>query len=139
MGLSFIRQTGLDLGVLFYVWVFVILASSSNGVNLTDGLDVLASGSTSMVLFVYAFVAFWMYRHTSVLEVGPACYRINVNASLDVAILAAAGAGATAGFLWWNAAPAKIFMGDTGSLALGGMVGALAIVTSTQLLLVVLG
>jgi phospho-N-acetylmuramoyl-pentapeptide-transferase len=141
-GLSFIRQTGLDLGVLFYVWVFVILASSSNGVNLTDGLDGLASGSSSMVMFGYVFIAFWMYRHTCFLESlesGAACYGIGVNASLDIAVLAAAGAGATAGFLWWNAAPAKIFMGDTGSLALGGMLGALAIVTSTQLLLVVLG
>ena len=137
-GLSFIRQTGLDLGVFFYVWVFVILASSSNGVNLTDGLDGLASGSTSMVLFGYVFIAFWQYRHACVLG-SAGCYAVNVNAALDLAIIAAAGAGATAGFLWWNAAPAKIFMGDTGALALGGMLGALAIVTSTQLLLVVLG
>jgi phospho-N-acetylmuramoyl-pentapeptide-transferase len=137
-GLSFIRQTGLDLGVFFYVWVFVILASSSNGVNLTDGLDGLASGSTSMVLFGYVFIAFWQYRHACVLG-SAGCYVVNVNAALDLAIVAAAGAGATAGFLWWNAAPAKIFMGDTGSLALGGMLGALAIATSTQLLLVVLG
>jgi phospho-N-acetylmuramoyl-pentapeptide-transferase len=136
-GLSFIRQTGLDLGVFFYVWVFVILASSSNGMNLTDGLDGLASGSSSMVMLGYVFIAFWQYRHPCVQGI-PGCYAVNVNAALDLAILAAAGAGATAGFLWWNAAPAKIFMGDTGSLALGGMLGALAIVTSTQLLLVVL-
>ena len=137
-GLSFIRQTGLDLGVFFYVWVFVILAASSNGVNLTDGLDGLASGSSSMVLFGFVFIAFWQYRHPCIQGL-PGCYVVNVNAALDLAIVAAAGAGATAGFLWWNAAPARIFMGDTGSLALGGMLGALAIVTSTQLLLVVLG
>ena len=137
-GLSFIRQTGLDLGVFFYVWVFVILASSSNGVNLTDGLDGLASGSSIMVFSGFVFIAFWQFRHPCSLGV-PACYGIDVNQSLDVAIVAAAATGAAAGFLWWNAAPARIFMGDTGSLALGGLMGALAIVTQTQLLLVVLG
>jgi phospho-N-acetylmuramoyl-pentapeptide-transferase len=137
-GLSFIRSTGLDLGVLFFLWVFVILASSSNGVNLTDGLDGLASGSSIMVLSGFVFIGFWQFRHACSLGVS-ACYGIDVNAALDVAIVAAAAAGAAAGFLWWNAAPARIFMGDTGSLALGGLLGALAIVTRTQLLLVVLG
>ena len=138
-GLSFIRSTGLDLGVFFYVWIFVILASSSNSVNLTDGLDGLASGSSILVLSGYVFIAFWQYRHTCQLVPGDACYPIDTNAALDVAIVAGAAAGAAAGFLWWNAAPARIFMGDTGALALGGLMGALAIVTSTQLLLLVLG
>jgi phospho-N-acetylmuramoyl-pentapeptide-transferase len=138
-GISFIRETGLDLGVLFYVWVFVILASSSNGVNLTDGLDGLASGSSILVLSAYVFISFWQYRHSCALEAVDACYSVDVNAALDVAIVAGAAVGAAAGFLWWNAAPARIFMGDTGSLALGGLMGALAIVTNTQLLLVVLG
>ncbi len=137
--LSFIRATGLDLGVLFYVWVFVILAASSNGVNLTDGLDGLASGASILVLSAYVFIAFWQFRHTCALGPAPACYPVDVNAALDVAIVAGGAVGATAGFLWWNAAPARIFMGDTGALALGGLMGALAIVTSTQLLLVVLG
>jgi phospho-N-acetylmuramoyl-pentapeptide-transferase len=137
--LSFIRATGLDLGVFFYVWVFVILAASSNAVNLTDGLDGLASGASILVLSAYVFIAFWQFRHTCELGPSPACYPISVNAALDVAIVAGAAVGATAGFLWWNAAPARIFMGDTGALALGGLMGALAIVTSTQLLLVVLG
>lgn len=138
-GLSFVRETALDLGLLFYLWAFVILWSSSNGVNLTDGLDGLASGSSILVLSGYVFIAFWQYRHTCMLLPGPACYPVDVNAALDVAIVAAAAAGAAAGFLWWNAAPARIFMGDTGALALGGLIGALAIVTSTQLLLIVLG
>ncbi len=138
-GISFIRETGLDLGVFFYVWVFVILASSSNGVNLTDGLDGLASGSSILVLSAYVFIAFWQYRHPCALEAVDACYAVDVNAALDVGIVAAAAVGAAAGFLWWNAAPARIFMGDTGALALGGLMGALAIVTNTQLLLVVLG
>jgi phospho-N-acetylmuramoyl-pentapeptide-transferase len=85
------------------------------------------------------FIAFWQFRHTCALGPPAACYPIDVNAALDVAIVAGAGVGASAGFLWWNAAPARIFMGDTGALALGGLIGALAIVTHTQLLLIVLG
>jgi phospho-N-acetylmuramoyl-pentapeptide-transferase len=140
MELSFIRTTGVFLGVVFYVWVFVILSSSSNSVNLTDGLDGLASGSSILVLSAYVFISFWQYRHTCVFSpLSAGCYPVGINASLDVAIVAAGAAGATAGFLWWNAAPARIFMGDTGALALGGLIGALAIVTNTQLLLVVLG
>jgi phospho-N-acetylmuramoyl-pentapeptide-transferase len=139
--LSFVRETALDLGVLFYVWAFVILWSSSNGVNLTDGLDGLASGSSILVLSGYVFIAFWQYRHSCELDLLPVgvCYPISINAALDVAIVAGAAVGAAAGFLWWNAAPARIFMGDTGALALGGLIGALAIVTNTQLLLLVLG
>jgi phospho-N-acetylmuramoyl-pentapeptide-transferase len=139
--LSFVRETALDLGVVFYVWVFVILWSSSNGVNLTDGLDGLASGSSILVLSGYVFIAFWQYRHSCELDLlpGGVCYPISINDALDVAIVAGAAVGAAAGFLWWNAAPARIFMGDTGALALGGLIGALAIVTNTQLLLLVLG
>jgi phospho-N-acetylmuramoyl-pentapeptide-transferase len=137
--LSFVRGTGVDLGVLFYVWTFVILSSSSNAVNLTDGLDGLASGASILVLSAFVFISFWQFRHTCTLGPATACYPVDVNAALDVGIVAGAAVGAVAGFLWWNAAPARIFMGDTGSLALGGLLGALAIVTSTQLLLVVLG
>jgi phospho-N-acetylmuramoyl-pentapeptide-transferase len=138
--LSFIRDAGVNLGLGFYPWVFLILAASSNSVNLTDGLDGLASGATILVLSAYVYIAFWQYRHTcGVLGVGDACYPVGVNAALDTAIVAGGAVGAVAGFLWWNAAPAQIFMGDTGALALGGLIGALAIVTSTQLLLVVLG
>ncbi len=139
MELSFIRVTGVSLGLGFYAWVFVILSSSSNGVNLTDGLDGLASGSSILVLSAYVFISFWQYRHTCAFAPLPGCYDVDINASLDTAILAAGATGAAAGFLWWNAAPAQIFMGDTGALALGGLIGALAIVTDTQLLLVVLG
>ena len=137
--LSFIRDTGLNLGVVFYVWAFVMLTASSNAVNLTDGLDGLASGSSILVLAAYVFIAFWQFRHTCTLVPGSACYPINGDAALDTAIVAAGAMGAAAGFLWWNAAPARIFMGDTGSLALGGLMAALAIATNTQLLLVVLG
>ena len=137
--LSFIRDTGLDLGAFFYVWVFIMLAASSNGVNLTDGLDGLASGSSAMVFAAYVIIAFWQFRHACALLPAEGCYDVGVATSLDLAILSAAALGAVAGFLWWNAAPARIFMGDTGSLAIGGMAAALAIVTHTQLLLLVLG
>jgi len=139
--LSFIRDAGLRLGILFYVWVFVMVAASSNGVNLTDGLDGLASGSSALVLGAYVIIAFWEFRHTCDL-VGTSpdwCYPIEIGAAQDLAIVASGALGAVAGFLWWNAAPAKIFMGDTGSLALGGLLSALAIMTDTQLLLLILG
>jgi len=138
--LSFIRDTGLSLGIGFYVWAFVMVAASSNGVNLTDGLDGLASGSSALVLAAYLIISFWEFRHSCFLLPRPsACYPIHVGPALDVAIVSAGAMGAVAGFLWWNAAPAKIFMGDTGSLAIGGLLAALAIVTSTQLLLLILG
>ena len=136
--LSFVRQTALTLGPLFVVWVFFIMAGTSNGVNLTDGLDGLAAGSSALVFAAYVVIAFWQFRHPCVVGGGPGCYR-GVPDPLDLAIVAAAALGGCAGFLWWNAAPARIFMGDTGSLALGGALGALAVMTSTQLLLVILG
>ena len=137
--LSFIRDTGLKLGIVFYLWVFVMIAASSNGVNLTDGLDGLASGSAALVLAAYVIISFWQFRHPCAPEVAAACYPIGVGASLDLAIVSSGALGAVAGFLWWNAAPAKIFMGDTGALMLGGLLAALAIMTDTQLLLVILG
>jgi phospho-N-acetylmuramoyl-pentapeptide-transferase len=143
--ISFVRPSGLELGiVVFVLWVFVVLTSSSNAVNLTDGLDGLAAGSSILVLAGFLFIAFWQFRHTcDVLQGLPGpdtgCYRVDVLAMQDAAIVAAAMMGAAVGFLWWNAAPARIFMGDTGALALGGLFGALAITTNTQLLLVILG
>jgi phospho-N-acetylmuramoyl-pentapeptide-transferase len=99
-------------------------------VNLSDGLDGLAAGSAMYGFGAFVFIGFWQFRHQSCYGVGPA---------LDLSLIAAALAGACAGFLWWNAAPAKIFMGDTGSLALGTGLGALALTTNTQLLLPVVG
>lgn len=137
--LSFVRDTGLNLGFVFYVWVFVILASSANSVNLTDGLDGLASGSSLLVLSAYVFISFWQFRHACAAMPAEACYPVGANGALDAAVLAGGAVGAIAGFLWWNAAPARIFMGDTGALALGGLIAGLSVVTSTQLLLVLLG
>jgi phospho-N-acetylmuramoyl-pentapeptide-transferase len=139
--LSFVRDyTAITLGTVgFVVFAYLVVTATSNAVNLTDGLDGLASGTSVMVFAAYVVIAFW--------EFGNACTRHGVaHAScysardpLDVALVAAAAMGACFGFLWWNASPAKIFMGDTGSLALGGLLAGIAIVTRTELLLVVLG
>src|SRR5207237_9727428 len=118
--LSFIRDTGFRLGVVFYVWAFLMIAASANGVNLTDGLDGLASGSSALVLAAYLIISFWEFRHSCFLLPRPsACYPIHVGPALDVAIVSAGAMGAVAGFLCWNAAPPKSFMRDTGSLARG--------------------
>jgi phospho-N-acetylmuramoyl-pentapeptide-transferase len=136
--LSFVRQTALSMGpALFAVWVILMFAASTNGVNLTDGLDGLAAGSGALVFASYVVIAFWQFRHPCP-GGGPGCYG-GIPEPLDLAIIAAAGLGACAGFLWWNAAPAKIFMGDTGALALGAAFASLAVMTGTQLLLVILG
>jgi phospho-N-acetylmuramoyl-pentapeptide-transferase len=143
-GISFIRPldgTQLPL-ILFLVLVFLVVAATSNSVNLTDGMDGLASGSTVLVVSAYVVIAFWQFRHlcSSPPVNAAGCYHFPTGESpQDLAIVAAAVMGSTAGFLWWNAPPARIFMGDTGSLALGGTLAALALFTNTQLLLAVLG
>jgi phospho-N-acetylmuramoyl-pentapeptide-transferase len=121
----------------FVLFCCFIVVAWSNAVNLTDGLDGLAAGSVALVLGAYVIITFWQYRNACVTNPGRGCY--NVRDPLDVALVCASGAAACVGFLWWNAAPAKIFMGDTGSLALGGMLAGLSVVTSTELLMVVAG
>jgi phospho-N-acetylmuramoyl-pentapeptide-transferase len=119
------------------LFVFVVL-SMSNAVNLTDGLDGLATGTSVAVIGSYAFIAFWQYRHWDVDPAYQEPYAYEVRDPLEIAIIAAAAAAACFGFLWWNASPARIFMGDTGSLALGGLIAGLAFATRTVLLLPVL-
>ena len=116
------------------LFVFVVL-SMSNAVNLTDGLDGLATGTSVMVIGSYALVAFWQYRHWDVDPDYHGRYTYEVRDPLEIAIISAAVAAACFGFLWWNASPARIFMGDTGSLALGGLIAGLAFATRTVLLL----
>jgi phospho-N-acetylmuramoyl-pentapeptide-transferase len=138
--LSFIREISwahLTVVGAIVIFVFVVIAAA-NAVNLTDGLDGLATGSSVMVLAGYMVIGFFQYRHPCGLPNStPVCYE--VRDPLDVAILAAAAAGACFGFLWWNASPAKVFMGDTGALGLGGLIAGLALATNTMLLLPVLG
>jgi phospho-N-acetylmuramoyl-pentapeptide-transferase len=117
---------------VFTLWIFLLLVGATNAVNLTDGLDGLVAGSSALVFGAFTLIAFWQFRNS-------AEYPIGAIAALDVAVVTAAVTAAAAGFLWHNAPPARIFMGDTGSLALGGLLAAVAVVTSTQLLLVVLG
>jgi phospho-N-acetylmuramoyl-pentapeptide-transferase len=136
--LSFVRDYGLDFGaVLFVLWAYFMVAATSNGVNLTDGLDGLASGASCMVFGAYVIIAFWQFGNNCLTQPGGNCY--NVRDPLDIAVVAAAAMGACFGFLWWNASPARIFMGDTGSLALGGALAGIAMATHTELLLIVLG
>jgi phospho-N-acetylmuramoyl-pentapeptide-transferase len=136
--LSFDADFGVSLGaVLFVVWVLIMVTATSNGVNLTDGLDGLATGASIIVLAAYVLIGNWQWRNDCPTDLAPNCY--SVRDPLDAAVVAAAVMGACLGFLWWNAPPAKIWMGDTGALALGGVLAGLAIVTRTDLLLLILG
>jgi phospho-N-acetylmuramoyl-pentapeptide-transferase len=140
--LSFARDISwLPLGAVgFVILAYLIITAASNAVNLTDGLDGLATGTAVMVFITYTLISFWQFRHqcTPVLaKVPPQCYAIRDG--VDLGMVAFAAAGACFGFLWWNASPARIFMGDTGSLSLGGLLAGLAILTRTELLLVVIG
>ncbi|WP_158889134.1 phospho-N-acetylmuramoyl-pentapeptide-transferase [Amycolatopsis anabasis] len=124
--------------VIFVVLCYVLIWAWSNAVNLTDGLDGLAGGSSAMVLATYVVISFWQARLSCAApDPSGACYV--VRDPLDLAVVAAAATGACVGFLWWNAAPAKIFMGDTGSLSLGGLVAGLSVTTRTELLAIVIG
>ena len=131
--LSFTRFDSLGIALpawAFVVWAVLLFLGTSNAVNLTDGLDGLAAGSSVFSWTAYTVIAFWAFRH-------PDVYR--VPQALDLALVGAAMVGALAGFLWWNAPPARIIMGDTGSLAIGAGLAAMALVTSTHLLLPIIG
>ncbi len=136
---SFIRVIDWRLPTaLVLLFVFVMVAGASNAANLADGLDGLATGSTMMVFAAYTLVGIWQNNQFCKFNPGPQCYN-DIRDPLDLAVIAAALTGACFGFLWWNASPARIIMGDTGSLSLGGAMAGFAIMTRTELLLVVLG
>lgn len=131
--ISFTRfnSPGIDLtDPIWGIWAILLIAGTTNAVNLTDGLDGLAAGSSIFAFMSFVFMAFWAFRHPDTYDVAHA---------LDLATIAAAMLGGVTGFLWWNAPPARIFMGDTGSLAIGAALAALALSTNTQLLLPVIG
>ncbi len=131
--IGFTRLDGNSLripAVAWMLWAVVIVLGTSNAVNLTDGLDGLAAGAASVAFAAFVVVGYWAFRH-------PTSY--DVKHPLDLAIVAAAMAGACAGFLWWNAPPARIFMGDTGSLAIGTAMAGLAMLLHVDLLLPVIG
>jgi phospho-N-acetylmuramoyl-pentapeptide-transferase len=136
--ISFVRDIQwllLPIG-LYVLWVWFMVAATSNAVNITDGLDGLAAGAASMVFGAYVTVGLWQYNQRCAELVLPNCYE--VRNPLDLAVIAAGVMGSCFGFLWWNASPARIFMGDTGSHALGGAMAGIAICTRTELLLPVL-
>ncbi|MEV7723744.1 phospho-N-acetylmuramoyl-pentapeptide-transferase [Streptomyces sp. NPDC087917] len=140
--LSFVTDFGWAIGpVLFVVWALFMILAMSNGVNLTDGLDGLATGAAVMVFGAYTFIGVWQFQEScanAVTLTNPnACFE--VRDPLDLAVVASALMGACFGFLWWNTSPAKIFMGDTGSLALGGALAGLAICSRTEFLMALLG
>lgn len=131
--LSFTRYSnfGLDLGPIGWcIWSVLLILATSNAVNLTDGLDGLAAGSSILCLSAYVVIGFWIFRHQNVYDVDHA---------LDLAVVAAALLGGAVGFLWWNAHPAEIIMGDTGSLALGTGLATLSLALNIHLLLPILG
>ncbi len=140
--LSYTRDVPwLPLGAVGFVIVTILLiAAWSNAVNFTDGLDGLAAGSSVMVLGTYVVIAFVQFRNSCFAGLPDAtmagCY--SVRDPLDLAVVTAAALGGCVGFLWWNAHPARIIMGDTGSLALGGLIAGLSVLTRTELLLVVI-
>ncbi|BBU22408.1 phospho-N-acetylmuramoyl-pentapeptide-transferase [Mycobacterium xenopi] len=137
--LSYVREiaTVTLVPALFVLFCVVMVSAWSNAVNFTDGLDGLAGGCMAMVAAAYVLITFWQYRNACASAPGLGCY--NVRDPLDLALVAAATAGACIGFLWWNAAPAKIFMGDTGSLALGGILAGISVTSRTEILAIVLG
>ena len=136
--LSGVRETTIYLGpALVIIFIIVMVMSASNGVNLTDGLDGLATGASIMTFLAFVLIGVWEFGQSCGLNDAAGCYA--VRDPLDLAVLAAAFAGGCTGFLWWNTAPAKIFMGDTGSLALGGAIAGLAATLRVELLLIPLG
>ncbi len=122
---------------LFLLWIWFLITAITNGVNLTDGLDGLAAGAATLTFGGFTLIGVWQYGQNCSDVAFSGCY--TVRDPLDLAAFAVACAGATFGFLWWNTSPAQIFMGDTGSLALGGAMAALAIMSRTEFLLVLLG
>ena len=123
--------------ILFIIWIMVIVTSTTNAVNVTDGLDGLAAGAAIFAFGAYLVIGFWQAAQGCAAGIEPGCYE--VRDPMDLAVIAAAFLGGLAGFLWWNTNPAHVFMGDTGSMGIGGAIAAFAILTHTELLLLLIG
>jgi phospho-N-acetylmuramoyl-pentapeptide-transferase len=124
-----IFDANIDIGGFYVLLVFLVLAGATNGVNLADGLDGLAAGSSAIVLLAYTAMAFVTDSHQG----------LSIEEREGLALLAACLVGASVGFLWFNSFPAAIFMGDTGSLGLGGAIAGMAVMTKSEVLLIVIG
>jgi phospho-N-acetylmuramoyl-pentapeptide-transferase len=139
--LSFTRAIpSVDLGTVgWFLWAIAVVYATTNAVNITDGLDGLAAGSCALVFAAFVVISFTQFRHPSAYHLRDATVSALNAGSIDVTVVAAALMGACVGFLWWNAPPAKVFMGDTGALALGGAMAGMGLLTNTTLLLPIIG
>ncbi|MHC4339917.1 MAG: phospho-N-acetylmuramoyl-pentapeptide-transferase, partial [Planctomycetota bacterium] len=133
--IPFFKHFCLDLGLLFLLFGALVVVGSSNAINLTDGLDGLATGCVAITVFAFAVVAYLVGRA----DTSEYLYVFHVPGAGELTVLCAALGGATLGFLWFNGFPATVFMGDTGSLALGGALGLVAIATRQEFTLLVAG
>jgi phospho-N-acetylmuramoyl-pentapeptide-transferase len=124
----------LPLGPFWYIFIFLVIAGTANGVNLSDGLDGLAAGTAIISLFTFTTMAVILYIRSA-----PNRPDLRESNKLDLAIAGAALIGAAVGFLWYNAFPAEVFMGDTGSMALGGALAGFAIMMKAEVLLLFIG
>jgi phospho-N-acetylmuramoyl-pentapeptide-transferase len=134
--ISVVRSVGMAVPpILFALWVLFMLSGFANAVNLTDGLDGLAAGSSALVFGAYTIITYWIFRNADFYGTFMA---LDLSA-VDIARVSAAIFAAALGFLWYNAAPAQIFMGDVGSQGLGGALAAVALLTNTALLVLIIG
>ena len=131
---------GVAIGVVLYlIWTNFLVAAWSNSVNLTDGLDGLAAGASIAAFSAYTIIAFWQFSQARSRGMAEQIGSYATRDPLGLAIFSAAVVGAMMGFLWWNASPAQIFMGDTGSLAIGGAFAGLSIMSNTEFLAIAIG
>ena len=133
--LTFTRTGVLDVNLGEVGWVVfavIVMVGASNAVNITDGVDGLAAGSGTFCFAVLSIMGYWIFRHVTIYQVLPA-------SAIDLSLVSVALAGACIGFLWWNAAPARIIMGDTGSLAIGAGLAAVCLLLNLDLLLLIIG
>jgi phospho-N-acetylmuramoyl-pentapeptide-transferase len=132
----YVPLVGVDvnLGVVWYGLVFFVIAGAANGVNLADGIDGLAAGTGLIAVFTFTVISVFTYIRSQQPAFGAASIP-----HLDLAILGGALIGATIGFLWYNAFPAEVIMGDTGAFAIGGALGAFAIMLKAEVLLLLIG
>lgn len=135
VGVPGFKELFIPLGIGYVLFVLVVIVGSSNAVNLTDGLDGLAIGASVMSIMAYTAIAYIVSRA----DWSQYLFLVHVPEASELTVFGAAMLGAGLGFLWFNSHPAEVFMGDTGSLALGGVIGAMAVLTKQELLLVVVG
>ena len=143
LNFDFVTVFGVTAGItIFIVWIVLITTATTNAVNLADGLDGLAAGSSIFAIGSYIIIGFWQSNQScfsTKIQVANLFKCYTVSRPLDIAVVAAAIVGSLIGFLWWNTSPAQIMMGDTGSFGLGGALAALAILSRTELLLILIG